>query len=107
MRIGSSYSVEFNNDTGSGTPPGVLTVFSGDDGCGPANTLITADTSAIDPAGTGGIARVSFTATGTLTYFRARLVNFTGGPVAFRFGWSETTLFSAAWKSPSASMTRQ
>jgi uncharacterized repeat protein (TIGR01451 family) len=97
VRIGSSYSVEFNNDTGSGIPPGVLTVFSGDDGCGPASTLTTTDTSAIDPAGTSGIARVSFTAAGTQTYFRARLVNSTGGPVSFRFGWSETTLFSAAW----------
>jgi uncharacterized repeat protein (TIGR01451 family) len=97
VRIGSSYSVEFKNDTGSGTPPGVLTVFSGDDGCVGPSTLTTTDTSAIDPAGTSGIARVSFTAAGTQTYFRARLVNSTGGPVAFSFAWSETTLFSAAW----------
>jgi uncharacterized repeat protein (TIGR01451 family) len=97
LRIGSSYSVEFQNDTGSGIPPGILTVFSGDDACGGSSTLTTTDTSAIDPAGTNGIARMSFTAPGTQTYFRARLVNSTGGPVAFSFGWSETTLFSAAW----------
>jgi len=40
---------------------------------------------------------VSFTAAGTQTYFRARLDNSTGAAVSFSFGWSETTMLSAAW----------
>lgn len=64
LKVGSSYSLEFKNATGSGTPPGVLTVFSGDDACSGVSTLATNDTAGTDPAGTPGTARVSFTATG-------------------------------------------
>jgi uncharacterized repeat protein (TIGR01451 family) len=96
VKIGDSYSLEFKNTTG-GVPPGTLTVFKGDDTCTAGSTLTTNDTSAIDPSGTGGLARVSFTATGTQTFYQARLVNTTGGPVTVTFGWSDTTQFSAAW----------
>jgi hypothetical protein len=96
VRIGDSYSVEFKNTTG-GVPPGTLTVFKGDDTCTAGSTLPTNDTSTIDPSGTGGLTRVSFTATGTQTFYQAKLVNTTGGPVTLTFGWSDTTQFSAAW----------
>jgi uncharacterized repeat protein (TIGR01451 family) len=96
LRIGNSYSLAFESTTGS-TSPGVLTGFTGDDGCGGSSTLVFNDTSTIDPAGTGGIARLSFTAAGTLTDFRARLVNVSGSSVPFTFSWSDTTLFSPAW----------
>jgi uncharacterized repeat protein (TIGR01451 family) len=96
LKIGDSYSVEFKNTT-EGVPPGTLTVFKGDDGCAGSSTLTTNDTSAIDPSGTGGIVRSSFTATGAQTFFQARLVNTTGSPVTLTFGWSDTTQFSPAW----------
>jgi uncharacterized repeat protein (TIGR01451 family) len=96
LRIGNAYSVELKNLTGT-APPGTLTVFSGDDGCSGTNTLATTDTSTIDPSGTGGISRASFTATGTQSFYRARLVNTTSAPVTLSFGWSDTTLFSPAW----------
>jgi uncharacterized repeat protein (TIGR01451 family) len=96
VKIGNSYSVEFKNASGT-VPPGTLTVFKGDDGCGIASTLATNDTSAIDPSGTGGLVRASFTATGTQTFFQAKLVNNTGAPVTVTFGWSDTSLFSPAW----------
>jgi len=96
LKIGDSYSVEFKNTTG-GVPPGTLTVFKGDDGCAGSSTLTTNDTSAIDPSGTGGIVRSSFTATGAQTFFQAKLANTTGSPVTLTFGWSDTTQFSPAW----------
>jgi uncharacterized repeat protein (TIGR01451 family) len=96
LRIGNSYSLEFKNTDGI-APPGTLTVLSGDDGCSGISTLTTNDTSTIDPSGSGGVARASFVATGTETFFRARLLNDTRGPVTFTFGWSDTTQFSAAW----------
>jgi hypothetical protein len=95
VRIGNSYSVEFKNVDGS-VPPGTLTLFSGDDGC-VTSTLATRETTGIDPSGDLGAARQSFTATGTLTFFRARLVNGSGSTVPISFSWSDTTLFSAAW----------
>jgi hypothetical protein len=97
LTIGNSYSIEFKNDTGVSTPPGTLTVFSGDDGCSGMTTLSGAGTSQTDPPGTGGMARGSFTAAGTQTYFRARLVNGSGSPIPFSFGWSDTTMYSPAW----------
>jgi uncharacterized repeat protein (TIGR01451 family) len=96
LRIGNAYSVELKNLTGS-VPPGILTVFSGDDGCSGTSTATVNDTSNTDPAATGGLSRVSFTAAGTETFFRARLVNTTGAPVTISFGWSDLTLFSPAW----------
>jgi uncharacterized repeat protein (TIGR01451 family) len=96
LRIGNSYSVEFKNTTGASTPPGALTVFSGDDGCGTA-TLTTRETAGIDPAGSLGAVRVSFTAVGTASYFRARLANGSGSTVPISFSWSDTTMFSPAW----------
>jgi uncharacterized repeat protein (TIGR01451 family) len=96
LKIGDSYSVEFKNTTG-GLPPGTLTVYKGDDICSAGTTLTTNDTSAIDPSGTGGLARASFTATGTQTFFQAKLVNTTGGPLTVTFGWSDTSQFSATW----------
>ena len=95
VRIGDSYSVEFANKSGE-TAPGTLTLYSGDDACTGTSSVTVRDTSTIDPAFTGGV-RQSFTAGGTLTRFRAKLVNTTGGPVTVGFGWSDTTLFSPAW----------
>jgi uncharacterized repeat protein (TIGR01451 family) len=96
LKAGSSYSLEFKNATGSGMPPGVLTVFSGDDGCSGVSTLTTNDTTGTDPAGTPGTARVSFTATDG-GFFRARLVNGSGLSIPFSFSWSDTTMYSAVW----------
>jgi uncharacterized repeat protein (TIGR01451 family) len=96
VKIGNSYSVEFKNTTGS-SPPGPLTVFKGDDSCNVGSTLTTNNTSTIEPSGTGGLARASFTATGTQSFFQALLVNTTGGPVTLTFGWSDTSLVSPAW----------
>jgi uncharacterized repeat protein (TIGR01451 family) len=96
VKIGNSYSVELKNTPG-GVPPGTLIVFKGDDSCNVGSTLTTNDTSTIDPSGTGGLTRASFTATGTQSFYQAKLVNTTGGPLTLTFGWSDTTLFSAAW----------
>jgi hypothetical protein len=96
VRIGNSYSVEFKSTTG-GASPGTLTVFAGDDECGDPSSLTTRDTGAIDPAGSPGLARQSFRATGTATYFRARLENASGSPISYTASWSDTTLFSPAW----------
>jgi uncharacterized repeat protein (TIGR01451 family) len=96
VRIGSTYSVEFKNTTGS-VPPGTLTIFSGDDGCGGTSTVDETDTTAVDPSGSQGAVRQSFTAAGTQTLFRARLVNTNLAPITYTFSWSETTMFSAAW----------
>jgi uncharacterized repeat protein (TIGR01451 family) len=96
LRIGNSYSLEFKNTTGGSTAPGALTVFSGDDGCSGTSTLVTTNTADFDPPGGAGAARQSFTATGTATYFRARLVN-GPSPIPTSFSWSDTTMFSPAW----------
>jgi hypothetical protein len=101
--VGNSYSLELTNTAGTNIPPGTLTVFSGDDGCGGNSTLATTDTSAIDPAGTGGIARVSFASSGaTQPFFRARLVNSSGSTIPFSFSWSDTTMYSPAWSTTGA-----
>jgi uncharacterized repeat protein (TIGR01451 family) len=97
LRIGNSYSVEFKNAAGSGTPPGSLTVFSGDDACSGATTLATTDTSAIDPAGGADTVRVRFIATGDQGFFRMKLANASGSPITYTFGVSDTTMFSPAW----------
>ena len=96
LRIGGSYSVELRSGTGAGTPL-TTTFYSGDDGCGGTSTLATTNTAGIDPAGGPGAVRVSFTAAGAQTHFRARLDNATGADVEFTFSWSETTMFSPAW----------
>jgi len=90
------YSLEFKNLTGS-VPPGTLTLYRGDDGCSLMSTAAPADTSATDPAGTGGLVRVSFGAASTQSLFRARLVNTNPGAVTFSFSWSDTTMYSPAW----------
>ena len=97
LKIGNSYSVELKNTTGN-TPPGTLTVFSGDDACvaGPSSVSAT-DTSAVDPGASPAAARVSFTAAGTLGLFHARLQNGSGSPITFTLVWSDTTMYSAAW----------
>jgi uncharacterized repeat protein (TIGR01451 family) len=97
LKAGSSYSLEFKNATGSDVPPGVLTVFSGDDACSGVSTLATNDTTGTDPAGTPGTARVSFTATGGESFFRMRLVNGSGSTIPYTFGLSDTAMFSPAW----------
>src|SRR5262249_51517241 len=97
LRIGSSYSLELRNTTDLGTtPPGTLTVYSGDDGCSGTSTLVVHDTTGIDPLASAS-RRVSFTASGVESLFRARLVNDTGTDHPFSFAWSETTLYSPAW----------
>src|SRR5438552_3043225 len=90
VKLGNSYSVEFKHTAG-GVPPGTLTVFKGDDSCTGGSSLTTNDTSTIDPSGTGGLMRASFTATGTQNFYEAKLVNTTGGPLTLTFGWSDTT----------------
>jgi uncharacterized repeat protein (TIGR01451 family) len=97
LNAGNSYSLEFKNATGSDAPPGVLTVFSGDDACSGVSTLAMNDTTGTDPAGAPGTARVSFTATGGESFFRARLVNGSGSSIPFTFSWSDTTMYSPAW----------
>jgi uncharacterized repeat protein (TIGR01451 family) len=97
LKIGNGYSLEFKNTTGNNTPPGTLTLYRGDDGCSLTSTAAPANTSDIDPAGTGGITRVSFGASGTQTLFRARLVNSSGSPIPFSLSWSDTTMYSPAW----------
>jgi hypothetical protein len=97
LKAGSSYSVEFGNTTESGPPPGTLTMFSGSDGCSQTSTLSVRDTTAIDPSGSTGVVRMSFTATGMGTFFRARLVNGFGSPIPMTFTWSDTTMYSPAW----------
>jgi len=97
LTIGSSYSVELKNTTGTGVPPGTLMIFAGDDGCGPGSSVATVDTSAIDPGSSPAAARVSFTAAGTLRLFHAQLQNASATPITFTFRWSDTTMYSAAW----------
>jgi hypothetical protein len=41
--------------------------------------------------------RQSFTASGTLTYYRAKLTNGSLTPIPLSFSWSDTTQFSPAW----------
>jgi uncharacterized repeat protein (TIGR01451 family) len=96
LKIGDSYSLELKNPTEPAAPPGTTTVFAGDDGCSGTSTLATRDTTLIDPVGEGLAQRVSFTATGTERFFRARVVN-SGASVPFTFSLSDTTLFSSAW----------
>ena len=97
LKIGDSYSVEFKNTTGDNTPPGALTVYSGDDGCSGTSTLVGRDTAGIDPDGGTATRRGSFTAAGTATFFRAQLDNPLAAPASFSFSWSDTTMFSPAW----------
>ena len=98
LRIGNSYSVEFKNRSGDSTPPGTLTLYSGDDGCSGNTTMTPRDTTAIDPGAGASSRRVSFTATGTGTFFQASLDNSGGpGPISISFSWSDTTMFSPAW----------
>ncbi len=96
VKIGNWYSIEFKNTSGTSTP-GTLMLFRGDDGCSMSSTAAPADTSAIDPAGTSGITRVSFGASGTQTFFRAKLHNGAASPIPFSFSWSDTTMYSPAW----------
>jgi hypothetical protein len=97
LRIGNSYSVEFKNTSGGSTPLGPLTLFSGDDGCSGTTSLAVRDTAAIDPGSSTASRRMSFTATGTSTFFHARLDNGSGPSMPLSFTWSDTTLFSPAW----------
>jgi hypothetical protein len=70
----------------------------GDDGCLPGTSLITRDTTAIDPAtGSSSMARVSFTASGSEPFYRMRLVNSAASAASFVMSVAETTLFSPAW----------
>ena len=97
LSIGNSYSVEFKNTSGESVPPGILTMFSGDDGCSLLSTMTPRDTTGIDPGASPSSQRVSFTASGIETFFRARLDNTPGASVIFSFTWSDTTMLSPAW----------
>jgi hypothetical protein len=97
LRLGNSYSVEFNNASGDSTPPGTLTLFSGDDGCVGTSTMTARDTEHIDPGSHAASRRKSFVAAGTGTFFRARLDNAAGPAMPLSFSWSDTTQFSPAW----------
>ncbi|PYQ07253.1 MAG: hypothetical protein DMF82_04305 [Acidobacteria bacterium] len=96
LHLGGSYSVEFKSVTGTAGPPGALTVFKGDDGCAPASTLTTRDTTSIDPGATANTVRVSFTASGGEPFYRLRLVN-AGGAMGVTVNVAETTLYGPAW----------
>jgi hypothetical protein len=76
--------------------PGTLTVYSGDDGCSGTSTLAVHDTTGIDPPAPAS-RRVSFTASGEETFFRAKLFNGSGTSLSFTFAWSETSLYGPAW----------
>jgi uncharacterized repeat protein (TIGR01451 family) len=102
LRIGNSYSLEFKNATGDSTPPGTLTVYSGDDGCTQTSTISPRATTTIDPGAGAAAQRVSFTATGTEQFFRARLVNSLGTAIPLSFTWSDTTMYSPAWSTNGA-----
>src|SRR5262249_5963253 len=54
-------------------------------------------TTATDPGAVPGAVRVSFTASGTSTFFRAKLVNASASAIAYTVIWSDTTLYSADW----------
>jgi uncharacterized repeat protein (TIGR01451 family) len=101
LRIGDSYSLELTNaqvDTPvSGVPPGALTLYSGDDGCSGVSTLVATDTTGVDPAGSGSSVRMSFTASGTSPFFRAKLVSGSPNPILYAVTWSDTTMYSPAW----------
>ena len=97
VKIGNSYSVEFKNASGDGTPPGALTVLSGDDGCTGMSSLATNDTSTFDPPGAPATVRASFTMAGTASFARMRLVNGSGSSIAYSFGLSDTTMYGPAW----------
>jgi len=96
VKVGDSYSVEIKSVAGVSVP-GTLTVYKGDDPCSGPSTLGTTDTSAIDPSGPAGLARRSFTAVGSEAFYQALFVNGTGAPLTITFGWSDTTMSSAAW----------
>ena len=97
VRIDNSYSVEFKNTSGDSIPLGTLTPFSGDDGCSGTSTMAYRETASIDPGSGAASRRISFTASGTGTFFRARLDNGAGPAMPISFSWSDTTLFSPAW----------
>ncbi|MGH9887301.1 MAG: hypothetical protein ACREBE_17365, partial [bacterium] len=59
----------------------------------------------IDPSASLAVARVSFTAGGTQTGFRARLVNGSVSALPVLVRWSETTLYSAAWSTNGSTNT--
>jgi len=96
LKIGNSYSAEFKNESGDNTPPGTLMMFSGDDGCGGTSTIVTRDTSGVDPASGTASYRVSFTAAGVEPFFRARLSG-SAVMIPITVSWSDTTMFSPAW----------
>jgi len=96
LKIGNSYSVEFKNKSGDNMPPGTLMMFSGDDGCSGTSTIVTRDTSGIDPPSGTASYRVSFTAAGVEPFFRARLSG-SAVTIPITVSWSDTTMFSPAW----------
>ncbi len=100
LKIGDSYSLEFKNtqlDSLVGSvAPGTLTVYSGDDGCSGVSTVQSTDTTPADP-GAGADVRVSFTAAGSSSFFRAKLVNGSPDPIAYTVAWSDTSMYSPAW----------
>jgi hypothetical protein len=77
--------------------PGALEVYSGDDACSLTSSVTARDTTAVDPGSGASSRRVSFTAGGGGTFFRAALDNTAGLPIPFTFSWADTTMFSPAW----------
>ena len=102
LRIGNSYSLEFKNAPGDSTPPGTLTVYSGDDGCTQVSTISPRPTTTIDPGAGAASQRVSFTAGGTERFFRAGLQNSLATAIPSSFTWSDTTMYSPAWSTNGA-----
>jgi hypothetical protein len=94
--IGNSYSVEVKNTTGTGVTL-ALTIFKGDDTCSAGSTLVTRDTSGVNPGhGSNGV-RLAFSASGNNPVHKVRLVNASGVGVSYSVGVSDTTMFSPAW----------
>jgi uncharacterized repeat protein (TIGR01451 family) len=91
-----SYSVEVKNTTGDATAPGTMTILRGDDACA-ASSLVTRDTSDIDPRVTGGARRQSFKTPGADTVFHVKVVNGSVSVIPYSIVISDTTMYSPAW----------
>lgn len=97
--VGRSYSVEVKAYPNDFSTPVTITVFNGTSGCGPANTLVTRDTSALEPPIPANGRRRSFTAIDPANsgFHRVSVVNGNASPLNFTVTVSDTTLFSTAW----------
>ncbi len=101
---GRSYSLEVRDRLGIARPISA-SLFRGDDGCGGTSSASFRDTTSIDPAASGSVARLALTASGIEPDYRLRLTNTSASPIDYEFSVSETTLYSAAWTTNSSYST--